>query len=84
MINSVYMVLDMFFNILELAIIIECVASWVPQLQGNKFINLIHNFVYPILDPFRRLQDRLISGMPMDFSPIIALLVINLLRGLIL
>ncbi|EKQ56890.1 MULTISPECIES: YggT family protein [unclassified Clostridium] len=83
MIYSIQMVLYLLFNIIELTIFIECIASWVPQVQGNKFINLIHNFVYPILEPIRRLQDRLIPGLPMDFSPVIALLIINLLRGLI-
>ncbi|WP_297420634.1 YggT family protein [Clostridium sp.] len=83
MIYSIQMVLYLLFNIIELTIFIECIASWIPQVQGNKFINLIHNFVYPILEPIRRLQDRVIPGLPMDFSPVIALLIINLLRGLI-
>jgi YggT family protein len=83
MIYSVYMVLNLLFNLLELAIFIECIASWLPQIQGNRFVNLIHSFIYPILDPFRRLQDRFIPGLPVDFSPIFAFLVLNLLRGLI-
>lgn len=83
MIYSVYMVLNLLFNILELTIFIECIASWIPQTQGNKFIELIHNFINPILEPFRRLQDKLIPGLPMDFSPIAALLVLNLIRGFI-
>lgn len=80
---SIAMVLDTLFSLLELTIFIECIASWIPQIQGNKFITMIHNFVYPILEPFRKLQDRFIPGLPMDFSPIIALLVINLLRGIV-
>jgi YggT family protein len=83
MIYSVYMVLNLLFNILELAIFIECIASWIPQIQGNKFINLIHNFIYQLFDPFRSLQDRLIPGLPVDFSPILAFLVLNFLRSLI-
>lgn len=80
---SIAMVLNSLFSLLELTIFIECIASWIPQIQGNKFIGIIHNFVYPILEPFKKLQNRFSPGLPMDFSPIIALLVINLLRGII-
>lgn len=83
MIYSVYAVLSLLFSLLELTIFIECIASWIPQIQGYKFFNVIHNFIYPLLDPFRRLQDRFMPGLPVDFSPIFALLVINLLRGFI-
>jgi YggT family protein len=71
----------MFFSLLELTIFIECIASWVPQIQGNKFVRLIHDFIYPILEPLKRLQDKLIPGLPMDFSPIIALVLINMIKG---
>ena len=83
MIYSLAMVLKMLFGLLELAILLECIASWIPEIQGNKFISLIHNFTYPLLDPFRRLQDKFSPGLPMDFSPIIALFVIDLLKRLL-
>ena len=77
------MVLNTLLNLLELAIFIECIVSWIPQIQGNKFISIIHNFTYPLLEPFRKLQNRFISGVPIDFSPIIALFVIDLLKRLL-
>jgi len=80
---SLAMVLNTLFKLLELAILLECIASWIPQIQGNKFISLIHNFTYPLLDPFRRLQDKFSPGLPMDFSPIIALFVIDVLKRLL-
>jgi len=83
LIYSLAMVLKMLFGLLELAILLECIASWIPEIQGNKFISLIHNFTYPLLDPFRRLQDKFSPGLPMDFSPIIALFVIDLLKRLL-
>jgi YggT family protein len=77
------MVINTLFEVLELAILLECIASWIPEIQGNKFISLIHNFTYPLLDPFRRLQDKFSPGLPMDFSPIIALFVIDILKRLL-
>ena len=81
---SIAMVINKLFNLLELAILIECISSWIPQIQGNKFISIIHNVTYPLLEPFRKLQDRFSSGLPMDFSPIIALFVIDLLKRILL
>lgn len=82
--NSIYIVLNMLFKLLELAILIEIIASWIPQIQGNKIISVIHNFIYPLLEPFRRLQNKLIPGLPMDFSPIILLLLLNFFKGILL
>ena len=80
--DSLAMVLNTLFNLLELSILLECITSWIPQIQGNKFIGIIHNFTYPLLEPFRKLQNRFSPGLPMDFSPIIALFVIDLLKGI--
>ena len=81
---SIVIVLNALFDLLELAIFIECIASWIPQIQGNKFIGIIHNFTYPLLEPFRRLQNRLIPGLPMDFSPIILLFALDLFKRILL
>lgn len=79
----IYTVLNILFNLLELAIIIDFISSWIPQIQGNKIVKTIHDFIYPVLEPIRRLQDRLIPGLPIDFSPMIALLILDWLRRII-
>lgn len=72
------------FNLLELAILLEIIISWVPQLGANKFVNTIHNFIYPMMEPIKALQNRLIPGLPIDFSPIIAIAILNLFERLLL
>lgn len=79
----IYTVLSLLFYLLELTIFIECIASWIPQIQNNRFIESVHNFIYPLLDPFRRLQERLIPGLSVDFSPVVVLLIINWIREFI-
>lgn len=72
------------FNLLELAIILEVITSWIPQIRDNKFVNTIHNFIYPMMEPLKTLQDRLIPGLPIDFSPIIAIAILNIFERLLL
>jgi YggT family protein len=80
---SIFRVLNMLFSLLEFAIIIDCISSWMPQFQDNKFIRLIHDFIYPLLEPLKRLQDKLMPGLPMDFSPIIAFALLNMIRKIL-
>ncbi|NFQ57005.1 YggT family protein, partial [Clostridium botulinum] len=35
------------FRILELAILIECISSWISPGRQNQFLNIISNFTYP-------------------------------------
>jgi len=72
------------FNILELAILLEVIVSWIPQIGDNKFVSTIHNFVYPMMEPLKTLQDRLIPGLPIDFSPIIAIFILDVFKRLLL
>lgn len=72
------------FNLLELAILLEVILSWLPQIGNNKFVNTIHNIIYPMMEPLKGLQDRLIPGLPIDFSPIIALFILDILKRLLL
>ena len=71
------------FGIIELAILIECIASWIPQLRYNKFMDIVYAVTNPILIPFRTLQNRLFPDSPIDFSPIIALIVIDFISQII-
>lgn len=63
------------------------VLSWFPIESGSTFAS-IFGFLYaitePVLGPLRRLIPPMgVGGMGFDFSPLIVILVLTLLRGVI-
>lgn len=80
----VYNVIDGIFRIFEIAIIIECISSFIPQSRYNKFIEIIHNIISLVLGPCRKLQYKYLPNMPFDFSPLIALLMVDVIRGVLI
>lgn len=73
-------VIDNFILILSIAIIIRAFLSFLPHIN-NKFTMLVYEVTEPLLKPFRRFQ---IGGpsMPLDFSPIFAIIALNFLGWL--
>lgn len=76
-----------FLRILSWGIIINSLLSWVlnPMHPVKAFISQL---VEPIVAPFRRITTKLnTSGLPIDFSPLLAYIVISIvasyLHGLI-
>ena len=74
----------MIFNVLEYAILIEVVLSWVYAGRSNQYIEMLHKVTNPLLEPGRKIQERFFANMMVDFSPIIALVIIMILRRLCL
>ncbi|MDR3600625.1 MAG: YggT family protein [Desulfosporosinus sp.] len=80
----VIQVIDKVITILIYAIVIRALLSFVPNLtsSNNKLVSLLYDVTDPILKPFQRFQ---IGGaaMPVDFSPMIAIIVLELIRTVI-
>lgn len=74
-----YQTVSIFFEVLNWAIIIRVLLSWVRVDYRNPIIRFIYNFTEPILAPFRNIfmRSSIGQGMMVDFSPVIALLVIQ-------
>jgi YggT family protein len=77
--------LEAFINVvaqaLVLAIFARVILSWIPLRLPFGLNELVWNVTEPVLAPIRRL---LPSAGGMDFSPFIALLLIQLLASVIL
>lgn len=77
--------LEAFINVLAqaevLAIFVRVIMSWVPLRLPFGLNELVWNVTEPVLAPIRRYMP--IAG-GMDFSPFIALLLIQILASIIL
>ena len=57
--------------------------SWFIPPRSNAFSRAIGVIIDPIVEPFRKLQDRFSSGsIPIDFSPILAIFALQILESL--
>ena len=75
--------INIIFNIIYYAIIIEVILSWVYANHTNQYIELLHKVTNPLLQPARKIQDRYFKNMMVDFSPMIAIVIILILKKIV-
>lgn len=82
----VYKTINIVFNIIEFAILIRVLSSWLPIPRENRFIQMLHVITEPILGPIRAMIERSSFGknMMFDFSPIVAIILVEILKNIIL
>ena len=66
--------------LLIILIFITSLLSWVQPDPRNPLVRLLHGIVDPVLHPIRTL---LPSTMGMDFSPMVAILILYALQALL-
>ncbi|MBQ3390659.1 MAG: YggT family protein [Firmicutes bacterium] len=67
-----------FYNILTALILIRVFGSWfVQNPYGSRWYMALVNITEPILGPCRQLISRFQAGMRVDFSPVVALLLMT-------
>ena len=79
-IGSIAELLELLINIFIGAILIQVILSWVAPSSYNPLIGLVHKIAEPLLAPARRILPAF-SGI--DFSPLVALIVLQLLKILL-
>ncbi|MBL8131489.1 MAG: YggT family protein [Anaerolineae bacterium] len=81
--NPITSLIETFLSIYILLIFAHVLLSWVPLDRSNPLVDQVVRFIYsatePVLQPIRRM----LPPMPVDFSPMIVILVITLLMRLL-
>jgi len=72
--------IDIFFTLLSLAILARVLLSWVRVSPYHPAVELLYRITEPILAPLRRVIPSI--GM-MDISPIIALLLLQIIQEIL-
>lgn len=81
---TIRIALSLLLRIIDSLILVRVLLSFFPTLQSSKISYFIYQMTEPILAPCRAILDRLGLGMGMmDFSPILAFLLLNLIQSLI-
>ncbi|MGG7212133.1 YggT family protein [Clostridium nigeriense] len=67
---------------LEITILLEVIISMFPSMKETNIYNIIASFNYPVLLPFRVLQDKVFKNNLIDFSPLFAIMILSYIRML--
>ncbi|GAA0125314.1 YggT family protein [Clostridium sp. ATCC 25772] len=77
-------IVSMFFEVIKVAILVECLLSWVPNARYGKIGTIVRTITEPIMVPCEKINDKLFKGFLLDFSPIIAYFLIYIIESIIL
>ena len=72
-------------GIYEYLFIARAIVSWFPMIHGNPIVELLYTITEPILAPIRAVLWKIpgFDSLPLDFSLLVAYLLIEVLRRII-
>jgi len=71
--------LSLIINLLIVLVLVHAIGSWIPQVRESEPYRKLDRLMEPILDPIRRV---LPTYGNLDFSPLVLLLILYLLKHL--
>lgn len=84
----IFNIIDIIFRLLYILILVRVVLSFLP-IPVNKITRPILNFIYDITEPMLKLVRNIlppimIGGIGLDLSPIIAIILLNIIHTIII
>lgn len=84
---SIFIVIIRLLEVYQIIIVAGAVLSWFPMREGSLFSDIrvvLYRLAEPYVGLFRRLMGPMaLGGMYIDFSPLVALLVLQVLERVI-
>jgi YggT family protein len=79
---------DKLFLVYLILIFIRILLSWIPRMPYNPVLNAVVTFVHDTTDPYLRIFRRIIpplggGGFALDLSPIVAIIVLAIVRAVV-
>lgn len=75
-----YNIVSYLFDAVYFLLMARILLSWIPHDRYHPIVEFLYNTTEPILEPFRRLM----PPVGIDFSPIIAFIILGLVQNLVL
>lgn len=76
--------INYFFQVISYLIFARVLLSWVARDINNGIVQFIYQVTEPILAPIRNLLNQFGLGGTLDFSPIVAMLLMQVLGRMLL
>ena len=70
------------FDLIQLSIIVRVILSWIPHNPSGDFVKILYQFTELILKPIR--DNIPVNSIGVDFSPIIAFVLLGFIKKIIL
>ncbi len=81
---TIKVALGLLLRIIDSLILVRVILTFFPTLRTSKISYFVYQMTEPVLAPCRAILDKLGLGMGMiDFSPILALMLLNMLQRLV-
>jgi YggT family protein len=80
--STIFRIIDFLLTLITLAIIVRALLSWFYPVGKDPWTRLLVDITEPLMAPVRNLMSRVLP-IPIDFSPIVVILLINLLQNML-
>ncbi|NLW73932.1 MAG: YggT family protein [Clostridiales bacterium] len=78
-------IVKIFIYVLQLAMLLRAVMSWIPDMQENKFSDFLYTVTEPVVIPVRMLFEKMnwFQNVPLDVFFIVAYLLLAILSAIL-